>query len=228
MRIIFVRHGHPNYKTDSLTELGHAQAEAAANRLKDERIKKIFSSPCGRAYETAEHIADSFGLGIEKCDFMRELGWGSIDGKPIFQNGHPWFTADDMVAKGQLLMDVEWDEHKPFCENKVVSCVQHVIEGFDRWLATLGYERDGLYYRVLSGNADTVVMTSHGGSSSAVLAHLFNLPFPFVCASIKPDFTAITVVSFGGEDGSLIAPTIEILNDARHIANIEGDKVYDQ
>ena len=29
MYIYFVRHGHPDYKTDTLTELGHKQAEAA-------------------------------------------------------------------------------------------------------------------------------------------------------------------------------------------------------
>ena len=29
MRIIFVRHGHPNYRKDCLTELGHLQAKAA-------------------------------------------------------------------------------------------------------------------------------------------------------------------------------------------------------
>ncbi len=57
MRIIFVRYGHPNYANDRLTELGHTQAEAAAERLKDKRIHKIFASLCGRAVETAEHIA---------------------------------------------------------------------------------------------------------------------------------------------------------------------------
>lgn len=30
MKIVFVRHGHPNYEKDCLTKLGHAQAEAAA------------------------------------------------------------------------------------------------------------------------------------------------------------------------------------------------------
>ena len=38
MRIIFVRHGHPNYVNDCLTELGHKHAAAAAERLKDEGI----------------------------------------------------------------------------------------------------------------------------------------------------------------------------------------------
>ena len=56
MKIIFVRHGHPDYEKDCLTELGHKQAEAAAERLKDEPIWRIYSSTCGRAYETALYI----------------------------------------------------------------------------------------------------------------------------------------------------------------------------
>ena len=32
MRIVFVRHGHPDYKNDCLTPLGHEQAKAAAAR----------------------------------------------------------------------------------------------------------------------------------------------------------------------------------------------------
>ena len=41
MRIVFVRHGHPNYKDDCLTELGHLHAEAAAKRLADESFDAI-------------------------------------------------------------------------------------------------------------------------------------------------------------------------------------------
>ena len=33
MRIIFVRHGEPDYKNDCLTAEGHIQAEAVAKRL---------------------------------------------------------------------------------------------------------------------------------------------------------------------------------------------------
>ncbi len=43
MRLFFVRHGHPDYEKDCLTELGHIQAERAAMRLKEEGIKKIYS-----------------------------------------------------------------------------------------------------------------------------------------------------------------------------------------
>ena len=45
MHIVFVRHGHPNYKLDCLTELGHNQAAAAAERLADEGIDKLYTAP---------------------------------------------------------------------------------------------------------------------------------------------------------------------------------------
>ena len=45
------------HEEDCLTELGHLQAEAAAMRLKDSGIEKIYASTYGRAVETAEHIA---------------------------------------------------------------------------------------------------------------------------------------------------------------------------
>ena len=35
MRILFVRHGHPNYEKDCLTDLGHLHAAAAAERLSE-------------------------------------------------------------------------------------------------------------------------------------------------------------------------------------------------
>ena len=226
MRIIFVRHGHPDYTHDCLTELGHQHAEAAAQRLSGEKLDAIYSSSCGRAYETALHIAAPHNMTVEQCDFMREIHWESVDDKPIPQNGHPWNTADEMVSNGQSVMDPDWAEHEPFCRNKIVACVRQVGEDFDRLLSSLGYERDGLYYRVRTPNSGTVLMASHGGSSSAVMSHLLNLPFSFVCTAMCPDFTAISILTFDGEEGDRISPRIEIFNDSRHIRSIPGQKTY--
>jgi len=223
MRIIFVRHGHPDYQNDCLTELGHRHAEAAAQRLSGEKIDKIYASSCGRAYETAKHIAAPHRLPVEKVDFMREIGWGFTDDDLAFQGGNPWFLADDMVARGQSVIDFQWAEKEPFSRNYVVERAQKAAENFDQWLAALGYERDGLYYRVRSENRDTVAMVSHAGASSAVFAHLFNLPFSFLCAAARPDFTAISVISFDGKEGNLISPAITLLNDARHIAGLKNE-----
>ena len=226
MRIIFVRHGHPDYKHDCLTELGHKHAEAVAERLREEHIERICASSCGRAAQTAEHIARLQNREVETFDFMREIGWGTKEGEILSHNGHPWSLAEDMIAAGQSLVSPLWASEEPFARNIITDNVRKVSENFDLWLADMGYVREGEYYRVTEPRYQTVAMVSHGGSSSAVMSHLFNLPFPFVCSALCPDFTAVTVVNFPGESGSLSAPQFEIMNDARHIAGLDAEKFF--
>ena len=223
MKLIFVRHGHPNYKNDCLTELGHLHAEAAAERLKNEKIDKIFSSSCGRAYETAEHIAARHGLDIVKLDFMRELKWGVKNTEDFL---HPWDRSKEWVAKGKDVMDLQWDTDEEYTGRTVTGCYYTVAEGIDQWLKAQGLEREGGYYRITERNDDVILLASHAGSSSAVLAHIFNMPFPFVCSAIPPDYTAITVVNFKGEAGELTAPEFELVNDARHIEGISVENYF--
>ena len=72
MRLIFVRHGEPDYENDCLTEKGIKQAERTAIRLRQEPIKAIYASPMGRARQTASFTADDHGLKIQALDFMHE------------------------------------------------------------------------------------------------------------------------------------------------------------
>lgn len=228
MRIIFVRHGHPDYKLDCLTELGHKHGQAVAQRLKDETVTAIYSSSKGRALQTAAHIAEVHNLEVIPCDFIREIGWGSKTEEPIPQNGHPWFVVDDMIAANESLLSPNWAQEAYFCNNKATDYVSAVQEGIDQWLSSLGYDRDGHYYRVREKNDSTVVMVSHGGASSAALARMFNLPFPVLCEILNPGFTGIHIVRMNGEVGSLISPNFELANDGRHIAGVTVEATYDQ
>ena len=223
MKILFVRHGHPNYKDDCLTELGHPQAEAAAERLKNEKIDKIFSSSCGRAFETAEHIAARHNLQITQLDFMREIHWG-VPGTDDFI--HPWDNVDAWVQNGKEMITCDWRSDPEYKDRTVLKSYNKVVDGFDGWLKTLGLEREGSYYRVTKENNDTIMLVSHGGSSSVVFSHIFNLPFPFVCKTIRPNFTAITEVSFSGKIGELVSPRFELVNDARHINGITAENYF--
>ena len=226
MKIIFVRHGHPDYRKDCLTEIGHLHGNAVAERLKNEKIDRICSSSCGRARETAEHIAVYHDLPVETFDFIREIGWGSIDGTELFKNGHPWFTVDDMIANGESLHDPEFEKNPRFSNNKVIYDVKRIGDGFDEWLLDLGYKREGEYYRVLRKNDDNVIMVSHGGASSAALAHLFSLPFLLTLSIVRADYTAITIVSLEGEEGKLALPKFDMMNDSKHIQGIEAEKYF--
>jgi len=226
MKIIFVRHGHPDYRKDCLTEIGHLHGNAVGLRLRDEKIDRICSSSCGRARETAEYIAKHHALPVETFDFMREIGWGSIDGTELFKNGHPWFTIDDMIEKGENLNDPDFVKGDRFRNNTTIFDIERVANGFDEWLADLGYVREGNYYRVQKKNGTNVVMVSHGGASSAALARMFSLPFPLVAATVSADYTAVTVVSLEGEEGKLVMPRFELVNDAKHIENIKAEKYF--
>ena len=226
MRIIFVRHGHPDYAHDCLTELGKKHAAAAALRLQDEGIEAIYSSTHGRAMETASHLAEKLGLPVIGCDFLREISWGAADDAPLFADGHPWTTVDRMVAQGESLVDPDWQNSETFRRNRVVQCVEKVAAGTDAWLATLGYTREGLYYRAGKDTKRTIAAFGHGGASTAILAHLFNLPFPFVTSTMGPDYTGITIVELPDVEGALVKPRLEMLNDARHIRGLTVENYF--
>ena len=228
MRIIFVRHGHPDYAKDTLTPLGNLQAEAVAERLRDEKIDQFHASSCGRAHETALHVAKLFGMEVTTHDFMREIGWGAKEGEEeLVGGGQPWSVSAQMVSCGESIMDSQWQQSKAFSNNRVTDFVTRAAENFDAWLSTFGYNREGDYYRVMEDNGSTVLMASHAGSSSAVLSHLFNLPFSFVCAAMPPNFTSVTIVSINGEAGALVTPKFEVFNDWRHIRGLEAKIVYE-
>jgi broad specificity phosphatase PhoE len=41
MRLYIIRHGDPDYATDSLTEVGQREAQALAERLANERLTHL-------------------------------------------------------------------------------------------------------------------------------------------------------------------------------------------
>ena len=219
MRIIFIRHGEPDYENDTLTETGFKQAQLVAQRLKDENIEEIWSSTHGRALNSAKPTAELLGLPVKAVDFMREVTWGSKTGEKLFAGGHPWDIADEMARLGMDLNSPDWRTNAFFKDNKVVDCAETVEKGIDKWLEEHGYKRNGLYYEHLIEEEyhRTVAFFCHGGSSSAAIAHIMNLPFPYVCALLHMEFTGITILRMDRKKGSCTLPCMELANDGRHI-----------
>ncbi|MBO7405825.1 MAG: histidine phosphatase family protein [Clostridia bacterium] len=222
MRIVFVRHGEPDYAHDCLTPLGELQAKAAAERLREEGISAIYTSPQGRARQTADAAAEVLGLTPTVLDFMHELHWSSVDGREIVAGGHPWNIADEMVKSGYDLTAPHWQMHPFYTGSRVIESVRIVEEGIDGWLASLGYVREGLYYRNTRTDEEqfTVALFSHGGSSSAAMGHIMNLSFPYMCAVFHLPFTGITTLRFDRHPGSLTLPVLELAGDGRHIRGV--------
>ncbi|MBR4343561.1 MAG: histidine phosphatase family protein [Lachnospiraceae bacterium] len=219
MRLIMVRHGDPDYEKDCLTELGHRQAELVAERLMDEGIQEIYSSPLGRARETAEHFAARSGIGpIKTLDFMREIRYG-WEGE-LYKKGNPWIEAAELISKGKDLQTSDWRKYPSYDGNTATIDIDKVAAGTDEWLKTLGYEREGLYYRCKTEDdrKRTFVLFCHGGSMTSFLSRVFNIPFPHLCMVLGfIQCTSITVLRFNREPGSLAMPLLEVAAEARHL-----------
>lgn len=226
MKIYFVRHGHPDYATNTLTPLGHAQAEKAALRLKDSGIEQVFSSTMGRAWQTAEYTAKQLGLEIIPCEFMRELSWGPVDDEPLFEDGHPWKVTARYITEGKTLCDRDWRSSEPFCKNKFLDTTSNLINGLDTLLEGLGYKREGEYYRVTrEDTCRSIAIFSHGTASVTAFSHLFNIPLLQVIGLITIDFTCVTVVKLPDKYGELVAPKL-FSSDAAHIETLSEEIVY--
>lgn len=222
MRIIFVRHGEPDYVNDCLTDRGRAQAEALVDRLRGEGIEDIWSSPMGRAFQTAEPVAADLGIPIRTVDFMHELDWGSVDDDPVFADGHPWDIADEMARQGICLNSRDWRDNEFFRRNRVLKTVDKVEEGIDELMSQYGYIRNGAYYDHMHKEEKhgTIAIFSHGGSSAAALGHLLDLPFPYACGLFHITFTGITIVRMDWRAGHCTLPCLELVNDGGHLKGI--------
>ena len=150
---------------------------------------------------------------------MREIKWGSVNGEEIFANGHPWDIADEMVRQDMDLTDRDWQTNQFYINNSAVDAVKTVESGTDEWLRTFGYNRQGMYYDHAAEEErhKTIALFCHGGSSSAAIAHIMNLPFPYVCAMLHMEFTAITIVRMDRKTGVSSLPCLELANDAGHL-----------
>jgi probable phosphoglycerate mutase len=92
VRLLLVRHGESNAAVNGivggergctgLTERGFAQARALGDRLRREGFVPdvVLASTLPRAFETAETLAEGFGMSVERHDDLCEFRPGEIDG----------------------------------------------------------------------------------------------------------------------------------------------------
>ena len=226
MRIVFVRHGEPDYKNDCLTDTGKKQAVAAADRLTCERISEIYSSPMGRAAETASYTATCLDLPVRYLEFMREISWG---GEGIPADGHPWTLSSQMISQESFdFYQEDWRQHPFFKKNIATEYYDSITEQFDVFLCSQGYRHEKSRFYCAAETQKTIAIFSHGGSGACVLAHLLALPFPYVAAELPYDFTSITILDFPVKPHEYVHPHIKLFNDTRHIRDLSSGLVFQQ
>ncbi len=188
-KIFLVRHGQDTdnasgilngHRDTELTELGRNQARAVADKLINNHINIVYSSPLKRAYETARIIAEKIGVDeIIADEHLIERDFGILTGKPLVDipkyaskvletdkvnyfleaEGSEGFPA--LYVRGQKILKEIMDQHP----DKNVLVVTHgdigkmVRAAFHRWnwedgLKTPYFDNTGVLE--LSSNQDTI------------------------------------------------------------------------
>lgn len=119
-RILVARHGEAAYETEvcsddggSLTALGRRQARDLADRLRGERIARVWTSSLSRAVQTAEIAAAGLGVDVVVREGLREYGVGSLAGTEIGEKDYfagvfrRWVGGDDAtrIDGGERITD---------------------------------------------------------------------------------------------------------------------------
>lgn len=199
MRILFIRHGDPDYDHDSLTEKGRREAVLLSQAAPSLKIDDCYMSPLGRAQATASYSLKALGKEAKVLDWLKEF-----PARADLQFSEELATAysDTMNAPKEdssyMVRDVVWDmmpsywtEHPEYMDltgwrqsaaaksGDAVPVYDHVCRELDRLLEIYGYVRKGCCYQVVRENTKTIACYCHFGIICALLSHLWNVS-PFV------------------------------------------------
>ncbi|MGB3482810.1 MAG: glucosyl-3-phosphoglycerate phosphatase [Mycobacterium sp.] len=170
-RLVLLRHGQTEWNASSrmqgqidtvLTELGRAQAVAAAEVLAKRQPLLIVSSDLRRAYDTAAALGEQAGLPVEVDTRLREthLGdWQGLDHHEV-----------DVVAPGARLAwrdDARWAPHggesRVDVAERSLPLVTELVAREKQWGSEPEADRP-------------VVLVAHGGLIAALTAALLGIP----------------------------------------------------
>ena len=195
MRIIFVRHGDPDYEHDTLTEKGHREAALLGKLAPELHLGDCYMSPLGRAQHTAEYCLKATGKNALVKDWLQEFpATVDINDSPELQETYP----DTKKKGGRYVLRIPWDmvpaylsSHPEYMSrdgwrNSEVARRSDTVRVFDNLagkldalLAEYGYVREGDHYRVEKECRETVTFFCHFGVTCAMLPHLWNVS-PFI------------------------------------------------
>lgn len=176
MRILLVRHGEPDYRTDSLTEKGRREAELLSRRLEHIPAKAYYVSPLGRARETADFTLRRVGREAEVLPWLAEFRGVTVDPE-TGRRRIPWDYRTTAWYDHVLLLDRDrWTEDSLVSGGNVAEIWEETKNGVDTLLLSHGYRRDGAVYRCEDNTEDTIVLFCHFAIGTAILSYLTGIP----------------------------------------------------
>lgn len=234
MILYYVRHGDPIYDPDSLTPLGHRQAEAVAKRLAVHGIDRIFASTSTRAQLTAKPTAEILRKEVELLDFChenhawKEFAYPDEDGRErwIF---HQVKGIQKLVSREVRDLGYAWYKHPDFTGHPFQAGVERIDREVDAWLESLGFkhDRENGCYTVLKPNHDRIALFAHQGFGVCFLSSVLDIPLPLVCTHFDHSHTGLTVIDFK-QVGDVVIPKALMVGSDGHIYREGLPTMYDR
>ena len=229
MLLYIVRHGEPDYTTDTLTQRGWAQAEAVGKRIYDSKIDRIFSSPMGRAKQTAEPACRLLGLNYTIEEWTREIGDERLT---PFPDGVMKSITDVQNSFYRENGNMDLGYYKAFeCQginqSDMKSAVEYIESNGKDFLERLGYKEENGIYRILRPNEEKVALFCHAAFSRAWLSVLLHIPLNICWSGFGNSHTGVTILEFKNYENGFTAPKCLCFSDMSHLYAEGLDMIYD-
>ena len=220
MILYYVRHGDPIYDPDSLTELGHKQAEALANRFSLYGLDAVYSSPSNRARLTAQPTCEALGLDLKICEWADE-GLAGVDTGMTDKDGRfVWSFADKEMAEkfndaSVRALGMEWYKHEYFKGFPFEKGIHRISSAVDEFLLSLGYkhDREKYCYHKVGKSPEKVALFAHHGASMLILSSILDMPYPMFSTRTCIGHTGVTVINFS-DDAPIYPQIFQYSNDS--------------
>lgn len=217
MKLLFVRHGDPDYAIDSLTEKGWREAEIVSHRIEKMDVKEFYVSSLGRAKDTASFTLKAMNRTAIECEWLREfapkihrpdqeglsIAWDWLPkdwiNEPAYYDPERW-ALTDVMKEAHVKEEYDW-----------------VITEFEKVLRKYGYVREGNYYRVEQANNDTIVFFCHFGVQCVILSHLLGITPMILWHGMCAAPTSITTVATEERRKGIASFRVSAFGDTSHL-----------
>lgn len=212
MELYIIRHGEPNYLTDSLTEKGVWEAKLLAKRMEELRPDKIYTSPLGRAKQTASYTCAALGIEptvedwtAESMDYMR---YPDRNDEECLKKSYSFSFADGVT------------NYEDFAHEERRAFLDVMRKNSDDFLARHGYRRSGALYSILEPSDERIAVFCHGGFGGAWCSHLLSLPAEMGWVVLTLATTSVSKFSFENHVSGKTIPRCIYLNDCSHLLDV--------
>ncbi|MBR6633344.1 MAG: histidine phosphatase family protein [Clostridia bacterium] len=229
MLLYIVRHGDPDYKADCLTPRGRLQAEAVGKRLSVSGIDRIFSSPMGRAKETAEPTARLLGLDINIEDWSHEIKGERLTPFPDGEKKSVSVIQNTYYRRnGNIALDFDRAfECDGFSQSEMDKAYKFIEENGRDFLERLGYREEDGIYKILQPNEEKVALFCHTVMGRLLLSYLLHIPVHLMWSGFQMTHSGVTVIEFKNNPDGFTAPKCRCFSDMSHLFAEGLDMTHD-